>query len=143
MTGLLDRLQGKQGVKVVALELPEASHVAVHGESFYQPTLHKTASLATEEDGELVLRAILLPEPGNKYDPNAVAVYSDAGIVGYLPRDVVPRYRRVFEEIERQGCKAGVCRGVLMGGTRDKPSYGVVLRLSSPRDCLRELESQD
>jgi hypothetical protein len=99
--------------------------------------------LATEEDGERVFEAILVAEPDNEYDSNAIAVYSKAGKLGYIPRDEAPDYRPVFEEIARQGCRAGVCTGVLVGGTAEKPFFGVVLRLSDPFSCLGELDGQD
>ena len=137
---LLSRNPKPRSTKLTAPELPGNSHFAVHGESYRQPTIAQTAKIARNEGGERVFRAILVPEPGNQYDSNAIAIYSDAGQVGYLPRDVAPEFGPVFEAIESQGCRAGVCTGVLTGGTRDKPSYGVVLRLSGPQDCLRELE---
>lgn len=140
---LLDRRRSKAGHTVTALELPQDSHMAVHGESYRQPTLRETAKLAGDEDGERVFRAILLPEPGNDYDPNAIAVYSDAGRVGYLPRERALDYQPVFTEIERQGARAGVCTGVLTGGVPGKPSHGVVLRLSTPRACIRALQAPD
>lgn len=137
----LDRLQGKKTSRVNAIELPQDSQVAVHGESYYQPTLHKTATLSVASNGERAFRAILLPEPSNQYDPNAIAVYSDAGCVGYLPREEAIHYKAVFEEVRRQGCQAGVCTGLLTGGTRDKPFYGVILQLSRPRGCLGALQT--
>jgi hypothetical protein len=127
-------------VSVSALELPEDSHFAVHGESYRQPALAETARIARNEGDERVFRAILVPEPDNPYDSNAIAVYSEVGQLGYLPRDVAPEFGSVFEAIEREGCRAGVCTGVLTGGTRGKPSYGVVLRLSGPQACLQEIE---
>lgn len=140
---LLDRLQTGRSTTVSGLELPGDSHRAVHGESHYQPALHETARLATEQDGERVFQAILVAEPDNEYDSNAIAVYSEAGKLGYIPRDDAPDYRPVFEEIARQGCRAGVCEAVLVGGTPNKPSFGVVLRLSDPVSCLGELEEHE
>jgi hypothetical protein len=137
---LLSRHHNPRSTTVTALELPEDSRFAVHGESYRQPAIAQTAKIARNEGGEKVFRAILVPEPGNQYDSNAIAVYSDVGQLGYLPRDVAREFGPVFEAIESQGCGAGVCTGVLTGGTQDKPSYGVVLRLSGPQDCLREVE---
>lgn len=140
---LLERLQPKRTTTLTALELPEDLHLAVHGESHYQPALRETARLATEEDGERAFRAILVAETDNEYDPNAIAVYSTAGKVGYVPRDDAPAYRPVFEEIARQGCGAGACTGLLIGGTPTKPYFGVVLRLSDPDTCLSDLVRED
>ena len=140
---LLDRLRNKHSTTLTALELPQDSHLAVHGESHYQPALHQTATLAIEDDGERVFQAILVAEPENEHDPNAIAVYSTAGKVGYVPSDEAPAYRPVFEEIARQGCRAGVCTGLLVGGTPTKPYFGVVLRLSDPDTCLADLDHED
>lgn len=140
---LLERRRDKRSTTVTALELPQDSHQAVHGESHHQPALHATAKLATDEDGERIFEAILVAEPDNEYDPNAIAVYSAAGKLGYIPRDDAPAYRPVFEEIAHQGCRAGACTGLLVGGTPTKPYFGVVLRLSDPDDCLCELEHED
>ena len=86
---------------------------------------------------------MLVAEPDNPYDMNAIVVYSADGKVGYSPRDDAPAYRPVFDEIARHGCRAGVCTGRLVGGTPTKPYFGVVLRLSDPDTCLDELEHED
>lgn len=141
---LLSRRPSKAEASLRAVALPEHSTLDVHGESHYQRALRKTARLAAREHGERAFppfRAFLVAEPDNKYDPNAIAVYSEAGKLGYVPRKKAPAYRPVFEEIARQGYEAGVCTGVLTGGQPpDWPSFGVLLHLSHADDCLRELE---
>jgi hypothetical protein len=78
--------------------------------------------LATEEDGERVFEAILVAEPDNEYDRDAVAVYSAAGKLGYVPRGDARAYAPVFRKIDRQGFRARVCTGLLVGGTPTSPT---------------------
>jgi hypothetical protein len=113
----------------------------VVGESHYQDAIVKTlgfSPLDLMESDRHVFEAVLVREPGNKYDPNAIGVYSSIGQVGHLAREVAVDYGPVFEEIARQGAAAGVCEGLI--GRRDATvPYGIVLRLSIPRICLDEL----
>jgi HIRAN domain len=143
--GLFNRAKSKResGVTLTVLELPAGARVGVVGESHYQDALGKTAKLATvDENGERVFRAILVHEPENEHDPNAIAVWSEVGQIGHLSREAAAEYQPVFAQIARQGSRGGTCTGELHGGTRDKPSYGVVLRLSIPRICLGELQNE-
>ena len=87
------------------------------GESQYQPALREIARRG------LVCEATLNPEPDNPFDVNAVAVKVDGVTVGYLPRSHARRYqRRLLALAEPLRCPAK-----LIGGTRDKPSFGVLL----------------
>jgi hypothetical protein len=65
------------------------------------------------ESDRHVFEAVLVREPGNKYDPNAIGVYSSVGQVGHLARESAVEYGGVFEEIARQGAAAGVCEGLI------------------------------
>lgn len=46
---------------------------------------------------------ILVPEPWNEYDVNAVAVTIDGQHVGHLPADLAARYAEPLQEIARSG----------------------------------------
>lgn len=145
--GLLDRFRGRptglQAIKLNAVELAGGAHVAVVGESHYQDVIAKTAALSPTDDEEpdrRAFQAVLVREPGNEYDPNAIGVYSSFGRLGYLSREAAIEYGPVFEEISRQGANAGACVG-LIGRKDPARPYGVVLRLSIPRICLEELEA--
>lgn len=70
-------------------EGPGTYRYNVVGESNYNANLR--AVLAEEgydvnEGGECYLKAMLLCEPQNKYDPNAVAVVISSRRVGYIPK---------------------------------------------------------
>jgi|SRR5581483_6703788 len=127
-------------VSLSLLELCGDGYCAVVGESHYQDALRQTATICTPgEEGRPSFQAILVAEPENQYDPNAIAVYSRCGKLGYLSRADAVAYAEVFSEIRRVGSDGGACVGLLNGGRPDKPSYGVTLCLAVPDTCLREL----
>jgi hypothetical protein len=68
--------------------LPGRIEVQVAGESFHQNAIH-----AVEERNPpgSPLVAVLVPDPGNAHDSNAVAVYVNDEHVGFLPRDMARR----------------------------------------------------
>lgn len=87
------------------------------GESQYQPALQAIARRSRE------CQAILIPEPDNPFDANAVVVKIDGVVVGYLTRADARRYRSRLLALPQPFC----CPAKLIGGTRDKPSFGVLL----------------
>lgn len=40
----------------------------------------------------------LIPEPDNKYDPNAIKVVSEFGMLGYVPANETSKVRKIMEE---------------------------------------------
>jgi hypothetical protein len=140
-----------------ALTLHAAGTVEVVGESHRQPALERVARAATgPEPYEAELkgrarsrarsserrwfRAALLREPGNQYDPNAIAVHATGvGLVGYLDRETALGYLPVFDELARQGYAVGACPAFLVGG--GDVSWGVMLCLSSPDAVIGDLRA--
>jgi hypothetical protein len=123
-------------------ELPRGAHFAVHGESFRQDAiraLRATCGPHPAEDGRLACDVTLVAEPSNPYDPNAIAVHSACGQVGYLPRDVAPDFAALFHELHQLGYDGAGCGAVMTGGEPGRESLGVVLLLSGPRVCLDDL----
>jgi hypothetical protein len=133
--------------------------VEVVGESYRQDVLRRLATVTTgcapyleelsgsalkraqTDTGLKWFRAVLVREPENEYDENAIAVYADAvGRVGYLNSDDAIDYQPVFEELDRHGCSIGGCPAFLIGGVRGKPNYGVILCLSEPDEIIRDLQ---
>jgi collagen type III alpha len=55
------------------------------------------------EGSEHRFTATLLPEPTNRFDPDAVAVHIDGQRIGYLPREDAARYRPALDEIHASG----------------------------------------
>jgi HIRAN domain len=127
-------------VQFSVVALAGEDHCAVHGESFYGEAIGKTLPLCwADEEDYRVFQAFLIPEPDNRYDANAVGVWSSCGQVGHLPREDALLYRPLFDEIRSRGYEGGSCEGVMLGGTPDKPNIGILLRLSQPETCLAEL----
>ncbi len=63
------------------------------------------------------LPAVVMREPSNPHDPNAVRVYCDGVTVGYLFRDKAKQWQPVLKEVERRG-------QVLVGGLRFYGGHG-------------------
>jgi len=160
--GLLDRLRGRTGsptspstsVKAVAVHASDL--VEVVGESDRQDALRRITStgsssfladlsgyarkVAERDPNGRWFRAVLFREPHNEYDENAIAVHADGvGQVGYLSRDDAISYRGVFEALATHGISVASCPAFLIGGEAGKPSYGVILCLSSPERIVRDL----
>lgn len=133
-----------------SLVLAQASHtVDVVGEASYRPALDllaggRTPDGATNADHT----ALLLPEPSNEHDPNAVRVFlitgsdGDASLVGYLSREDAVAYRPVIDHLAADG-RLAVCRASIAGGwdrgQEDRGSFRVQLSLNTPAEILHEL----
>lgn len=149
------RRTGREGsLRLEAFELPATGLVRVVGESHHQDALRAlapatstaepfldvldeyAAEVAREETDRRWFRAILVPEPDNEYDENAVAIWADGGgMLGYLSAEDAEEYAPVFSSLERRGHVAATVPAMLVGGSREKPSFGVVLALGSPWVC--------
>jgi hypothetical protein len=114
-------------------------NVSVVGESHHQHSLRDLLGANFRSPDEYVnFDAFLVPEPDNRYDPNAVAVCSaDLKVLGYLSRSDAQRYGKVFRAL-RESQQVGRVRASLIGGTRKKPSIGVVLDLDEDAEGLLE-----
>lgn len=104
--GLLDRLRGRRGSLVSARVEPLAASVSlldgqddleVVGELAYQSALWRLCGGTVGERVRHDIVAVLVSEPANPYDANAVAVQVDGQVVGYLPRATA-------QQFQREGC---------------------------------------
>jgi hypothetical protein len=94
VTGFLGRLFGKSTPAPAARA---ETHTAtlytgndtleVVGESHYQEALWRSVGGRTDEPVRHEVYAVLLPDPGNEYDPHAIEVRLDGARVGYLSRE--------------------------------------------------------
>ena len=76
----------------------------VVGESSYAKAIKALFGGRLRADGgETTTTVQLLPEPLNKHDRNAVAVWAETGQIGYLPRDEAKRYAPVLMELVARG----------------------------------------
>lgn len=87
----------------------------VVGESFYQDNLLQIAGEKTDESKEVECTALLVPEPENKHDRNAVAVYINNLKVGHLSRDDAADYQEFLQEFNITG-KSVECAAFITGG---------------------------
>ena len=103
-------------------QLPTAmdgyGYLSIVGESQYQGALRMIATKYGR-----ICWAKLVPEPDNPFDRNAVMIEISGYTVGYLSRGEAKRYqRRLLPLAEPIQVPAK-----LIGGTRDKASFGVLL----------------
>lgn len=121
---------------------PEAV-LEVVGESNYQLALEAAGGGRTS-DGAAVRDqvALLIPEPNNRYDENAITVQIAGRLVGYLSREDAIAYRPVVQwALERDhfiACEALLTGGWDRGGS-DQGSFGIILHLGTPGECMVEL----
>lgn len=119
----------------------------VVGESGYQGTLDQAAGGRTVDgtkDRDHI--AVLVPEPSNPYDRQAVrVVIVPHGVIGYLSRENAVLYRPVIDRLAAIGkltaCRASLRGGWDRGGT-DRGSIGVQLHLGRPEALMAELRAE-
>jgi HIRAN domain len=163
--GFLDRLFGRESESAPALKLNTwlvhaGGLLGIVGESYRQDELRAlsrrttdasrfradlvdfAAEVADDEPERRWFLAVLVREPDNPKDPDAVAVHAEGGgKLGYLKREDARRYAQVFRSLEKRGYDAAACPAMLHGGG-DK-SFGVVLAISAPGPVLNDLTSSD
>ena len=77
--------------------------VEVAGESYRIDEIRPLFSRTIEHGQDYTGTALLVPEPRNKHDANAVAVYVEGRHVGYLPREEAARYSPLVRRLQAQG----------------------------------------
>lgn len=132
-----------KAVSLRVIELCDDGYCEVVGESHYQDALRATSTICSPgPEGRGAFTAVLVAEPDNPYDVNAIAIYSPQGKLGHLSRDDAIEYHPVLDEIARLGYQGGACTAYLTGGEPAKPYFGVVLQLADPYTCLAELRGE-
>ncbi|WP_309666015.1 hypothetical protein [Tabrizicola sp.] len=105
------------------------------GESNYQGAL-RSISGGHQEDGVKVEKlALLVPEPANNFDKNAVFAMIDDKKVGYLSRDDAIEFHKSMKGVGKFGQIAAVDALINGGFTKKdgtKAHFGVRLDLSFP-----------
>lgn len=96
----------------------------VVGEASYQPAIRRILESSDTENADFVV----VPEPTNQFDPNAVAIKSVAyDTVGYLPRAVAALVKPALVRFHAGHGGHPCCSGTIVGGS--KGIYGVWLDL--------------
>lgn len=133
----------------VSLLTPERDDAALEvvGEGSYQGALERISGGKTEDGAaNRDHLAVLWPEPNNRYDRNAIAIKIDGHTVGYLSRENALRYQATVRWAEAHGRKIA-CHARLTGGwqrgRRDTGSFGIVLQLGSPAECILDMLGEE
>lgn len=96
----------------------QTTYVGIVGESYRQDTIRRLARVGADVH--------LIPEPENPHDRHAIKVCLATGEqLGYMDRE---RAEEMSTQL-REGWRFGAFIARTTGGTPDKPSRGVVLRL--------------
>jgi hypothetical protein len=111
---------------------PVDFEVEVVGTSKYQRAIEKAAGGRTEDGVEVFVQALLVFENDNPHDSNAVQVFVDRKLVGYMKRDDAKSYRKQILKVGR-GELVGCCAAKIVGGwdrgPDDRGYFGVRLDL--------------
>ena len=154
--GFLRRLFGKGeppwlanvpgGLEITATLSEGWLRVDAVGESRYQDALEEIAGGRSDRGADHEKVALLIPEPTNRYDPNAVAVWIEGKIVGYLSRENAEVLQPGIIRLHRQHDRPVACRARIVGGWDrgggDRGHFGVRLYLD-PADFGVDPEDLD
>jgi hypothetical protein len=114
----------------------------VVGESHYFDALRSVvATRDRRATGEMMVQAVLVPEPANRHDPNAVAVTIEGRLVGYLPREDAPAYATVLGPLASRGLFARLAARLWWEGVRDGDWLASVSLDLAPADVLLPVNS--
>ena len=124
--GLLDRLRGGRReysgpapVETTAVSvslLGGQDDLEVVGERAYQDFLWDLSGGTVGDRIRRHIVAVLVPEPTNPYDTNAIAVQIEGHVVGYLPRATAPEYLPGLQHLMSVHGGYVALRGVIVGG---------------------------
>jgi hypothetical protein len=106
--------------------------VRVVGTSHYQPALLALSGRRADEEVRVEKVALLVAEPDNPHDPDAVAVFIDDHLTGYLARTENRRWRDVVAG-RRVACEA------MIAGRGGTTGLGVFLRLPTPTEARAQI----
>ncbi len=108
------------------------------GEASYRETIERI--VGRQPSGhKVIINAVLVAEPANPYDVNAIAVQVDSRTVGYLSRADALRYKPVMDWARQQGFIPCVRADIDGGWRQDDGSwadFGVRLNVAPPEQLL-------
>jgi hypothetical protein len=122
--------------------LIQGQPLEVHGESHHRAEIEAAVGRRPEGHQDIV-DAMLVLEPDNQWDPNAIAVQVAGRTCGYVPKLDAKRYRPVMEWARAQGF-VPVVRADVTGGWQLPDGawadFGIRLYLASPNKILGQPE---
>lgn len=128
---------GTPSFNAEAFLLSGGDWVQVVGEDHHQEALSAICGGRSESGHSLPTTAVLVMEPDNPYDSNAIAVLAGGQPVGYLGRDDALAYRPILEALEKRG-QVGACQAEIRGGWDrgggDTGHFGISLDLGPPEE---------
>ena len=107
--------------------------IRVVGTSHYQEALARLSGRRADEEVRVQKIAVLVPEPENPYDPDAIAIQIEGALVGYLSRDENKRWRDVVAG------DAPVAAEAMIAGRAGIDVMGVFLRLPTPTEARAQI----
>jgi hypothetical protein len=144
----LDRFRGRRSqtepnsADLIQLEGEEL--IAAVGESHYQGALLSACGGRHGEPVSHDCSAVLLPEPTNPYDPNAVMVWAGGRHVAYLSRSDAAAYRPAIAAAAAIdhliACPAQIAA---RGDIGETANLGIFLHLPAPAEALTAVEGID
>jgi hypothetical protein len=143
--GFFDRMLGRAARSVATSSSPAGiaptvlggnETLEVVGESHYQDHLWRLAGGLQAERVRCAVQAVLVPEPDNPDDSNAVCVLIDDGVVGYLSREDALAYRPGLVALMQRHGSSIALDGHIVGGGQRQDGLGMlgVFLDHDPRD---------
>jgi hypothetical protein len=96
----------------------------VRGESRYQDELISIAGPPCENGYLVPKEVVLIREPNNSFDKNAIKVEIEKKKVGYIAKELAEKIAPVFDSNK---CKSLLIAGLIRGGFTNAPNFGVHL----------------
>jgi hypothetical protein len=113
----LDRDTGSSALESVSAHLfPGDDDLEVVGEASYQDALWALCGGTPGDRIRHKIVAVLVPEPENPYDSNAISVHIEGNLVGYLARDIAAQYLHGLRSLMARYGGHVALEGVIVGG---------------------------
>ena len=104
---------------------PGTEDLEVVGESYGQETLWRLVGGSRVEPVSYDTQAVLMPEPNNPVDPDAIAVSIDGQLVGYLSREDAAAYGPGLRQLMKDPSKGFVAvEATIAGGGQRQDGLG-------------------
>ena len=121
--------------EVVEVRQSGSFELPIVGEQSYTKNFEKLFGKRNREGVDVVCAALLIPEPDNPYDANAVRVFIKEMLVGYLERESAKKLCDSMKRTKRWGGVAVKVQANVRGGwyrsESDQGEFGVWLDFPS------------